>query len=216
MECEVAVRRLRRWQQLRHPIGAFMPVARSVPPGSFGSLCDAELLVVTREGDVRAFGELWRRHRFAALAAARRITVRFDAEDLVAESFARVFQAIAAGGGPQTGFRTYLTTTVRNVAVNWSRAQPAVSSLEVVPEPSDVADHFAAFDNVDLLARALDSLPERWRLALWYSGVEGLSLVEMASMFDISPSAVAMLTLRARRGLLRALQAQSSESFPRS
>jgi RNA polymerase sigma factor (sigma-70 family) len=177
-------------------------------------LCDAELLVVTREGDVRAFGELWRRHRFAALAAARRITLRFDAEDLVAESFARVFQAIAVGGGPQIAFRSYLTTTIRNVAVNWSRAQPAVASLEVVPELSDGADHIARVDSVDSLARALDSLPERWRLALWYSGIEGLSSAEMASMFGISPSAVGMLTLRARRGLARALQAQGSDFLP--
>jgi RNA polymerase sigma factor (sigma-70 family) len=189
-----------------------MPIARSVPP-DYGSLGDADLVVRARDRDTRAYEELWRRHRPAALAAARRITLRFDAEDLVSESFARVLRAILAGGGPDTAFRAYLTTTIRNVAANWAKAQPVTASLEAIPEISDGCDQIARIDRLDSLARALEALPERWKIALWYSEIQGLTHAEMAALLNIRPSAVAMLTMRARRGLLRAMEAKDPDAL---
>ena len=189
-----------------------MPTSRSVPPPDYPSLSDVELVALTRGHDAHAYEELWRRHRPAALAAARRITLRFDSEDLVSESFARVLRAILAGGGPHSAFRAYLITTIRNVATNWARAQPVNASLESIPEVADGTDQIARIDRLDSLARALEVLPERWRTALWYSEIEGLTHKEMAALFNIRPSAVAMLTMRARRGLLRALEARSPET----
>jgi RNA polymerase sigma factor (sigma-70 family) len=195
------------------PTAGSLPSPDDGPCPDRGSLTDSELVERTRRGDARAYAELWRRHRSAALGAARRITLRFDAEDLVAESFARVLKAILAGGGPNTAFRTYLTTTIRNVATNWAKAQPVIASLESVPEVSDGVDHTLRTARLDSLSRAFETLPERWRIALWYSVIEGLSHAEMALLLDIAPSAVAMLTMRARRGLLRALREQGPETL---
>jgi RNA polymerase sigma factor (sigma-70 family) len=186
-----------------------MPYRPSAPGPDYSALGDGELVALIRQDDARAYGELWKRHLPTALAAARRITRRFEAEDLAAESFARVLKAIQAGGGPHTAFRTYLTTTIRNVAVNWVKAQPTAVSLEAVQEIPAGEDAIALFGERDALARALSTLPERWRTALWYREVEGLTLLEMAAILGIQPSAVAMLNLRARRGLLKALQNNS-------
>ena len=183
-----------------------MPHASSAPPPDYASLSDSDLVARTRERDARAYEELWCRHRAAALAAARRITLRFDADDLVSESFARVLRAIRAGGGPHIAFRAYLITTIRNVATNWAKAQPVIASLEAVPEIPDGRDQIARVDRLDSLARALELLPQRWRTALWLSEVEGLTHAEIAALLNISPAAVAMLTMRARRGLVRALE----------
>jgi RNA polymerase sigma factor (sigma-70 family) len=183
-----------------------MPPSSSTPPQDYPSLSDVDLVALTRDQDARAYEELWRRHRSAALVAARRITHRFDADDLVSESFARVLRAIMAGGGPNSAFRAYLITTIRNVATNWARSEPVSASLESLLELADATDQIARIDRRDTVAKAFESLPERWQAALWYSEVEGLSGKEMGALFNIRPSAVAMLTMRARRGLLRALE----------
>jgi RNA polymerase sigma factor (sigma-70 family) len=187
-----------------------MSSIRSTPVPDYASLSDSELVELSRDDDARAFAELWIRHRPAALAAARRTTRRFDAEDLVAESFARVLHAIVGGGGPRTAFRAYLTATIRNVAINWAKAQPTAVSLDVVQELSHGKDHTRTIEDRDAMSRALARLPERWKTALWLSEVEGLTRTQMATELGISKAAVAMLNHRARRGLLGAI----SETTP--
>jgi DNA-directed RNA polymerase specialized sigma24 family protein len=47
---------------------------------------------------VQAFAELWRRHYRSGLTVASSITSTFDADDLVQEAYARIYQAIARAG----------------------------------------------------------------------------------------------------------------------
>jgi RNA polymerase sigma factor (sigma-70 family) len=190
-----------------------MESIRSQPAREYGALSDSELVGLTRDHDPAAFGQLWQRYRPIALAVARRTTRRFDAEDLVAEAFARILKAIAAGGGPRTEFRPYLTATIRNVAINLAKAQPPIVSLDAVQELSDGHDHTTAIEVRDAVSRAVGQLPERWKAALWYSEVEGFSRAETAAVLGISPAAVAMLNHRARRGLMEAARKTSPELF---
>jgi RNA polymerase sigma factor (sigma-70 family) len=190
-----------------------MESIRSLPAREYGALSDGELVGLTRDHDRSAFGQLWQRYRLIALAVARRTTHRFDAEDLVAEAFARILHAIAAGGGPRTEFRPYLIATIRNVAINLAKAQPSIVSLEAVQEMSDGYDHATAIEVRDAVSRAVGQLPERWKTALWYSEVEGFSRTETAAVLGISPAAVAMLNHRARRGLVEAARKTSPELF---
>ena len=68
---------------------------------------DAELIESARSGDTSAFAELWRRHFRPAARVARQFT-SIDADDLVSEAYARIFQRVLAGGGPTGAFRPYL------------------------------------------------------------------------------------------------------------
>ena len=83
---------------------------------------DAELIDRARSGDTRAFGELWRRHYRSAARVARQFTSSIDADDLVSEAYARIYQRVLAGGGPTGAFRPYLYTTIRNLASSWGAA----------------------------------------------------------------------------------------------
>src|SRR2546421_3956736 len=76
---------------------------------------DAALLAAPRAGDAEAYGRLYRRH----VDAARRLAGQLAedpgaAEDLVSEAFAKVLAALQRGGGPDTAFRAYLNTALRN------------------------------------------------------------------------------------------------------
>lgn len=74
-------------------------------------LSDSELLNAVRNGDQLCFGVLWERHRQAAEYAARSITSTFEPDDLVQESFARIYSALVNGKGPTNGFRAYMYAT---------------------------------------------------------------------------------------------------------
>ena len=88
-------------------------------PPSVTELGDADLVLRTRSGDTAAFGELWRRHYRSGITVARSVTSTLDPDDLVQESYTRIYQSILKGGGPTGSFRAYLFTSIRNSAAGW-------------------------------------------------------------------------------------------------
>jgi RNA polymerase sigma factor (sigma-70 family) len=193
---------------------------------SFINLTDAslvseeELLDRAREGDRSAFGTLYLRHRDAARKVAGMCaSSAADAEDAVAEGFARVFAALPRMAGRQIAFRPYLLTCVRNAATDRLRRERRIDLRDQMPETagSAQADDMALLGlERNLVGEALQALPARWRTVLWLTEVEGLSPAEVSRRIGIKPNAVAALAYRARKGLREAylqahLKAEASE-----
>ncbi len=193
---------------------------------SFINLTDAsqvsedELLDRAREGDRSAFGTLYLRHRDAARKVAGMCaSSAADAEDAVAEGFARVFAALPRMAGRQIAFRPYLLTCVRNAATDRLRRERRIDLREQMPEVTSTsqADDMALMGlERNLVGEALQALPARWRTVLWLTEVEGLSPAEVSRRIGIKPNAVAALAYRARKGLREAylqahLKAEASE-----
>lgn len=176
-------------------------------------LSDAALAARVREGDVDAYGDLWRRHSAAGLAVARQFSNLGDPEDLLSEASLRILRALQAGGGPREVFRTYLYRTIRNVAMG-DRDRPVLVDLNAVPDAAAPGDRGteARVADATLLARAFEHLPESWRNVLWYTEVEGLTPADAGPMLGMSANAASALAVRAREGLKKEwLQAHVSE-----
>ncbi|MGO2683198.1 MAG: sigma-70 family RNA polymerase sigma factor [Microbacterium sp.] len=170
------------------------------------STADADLILRTRSGDGGAFGELWRRHYPSGMSVARSITSSIDPDDLVQESFTRIYQAVLKGGGPNGSFRAYLFTSIRNTAAAWgrSRRETAMDELDTVPDPDSTEQ--AASEALDrgLTAQAFRSLPTRWQEVLWYTEIEQMKPGEVAPLLGMKAGAVSQLSFRAREGLREA------------
>ena len=166
---------------------------------------DAELIERTRRGDRTAYGELWQRHSASGRTVARSYS-SLDPDDLVAESFTRIYDAILAGGGPRGAFRPYLFTTIRNTASSWGRArhETNLETLESFEDPSTTES--ASLDALDrsTTAQAFRSLPTRWQEVLWYSEVEGMTPQQIAPLVGMTANSTAALAYRAREGLRQA------------
>ncbi|HEY3240426.1 MAG TPA: sigma-70 family RNA polymerase sigma factor [Acidimicrobiia bacterium] len=171
-------------------------------------ITEEELLDRARTGDKTAFGALYLRHRDAARkVAAMSATSSADAEDAVAEGFARVFAALPRMAGRDISFRPYLLTAVRNAATDRLRRERRVDLRDTVPDgpASLTADDVALLGlERNLVGEALQALPSRWRTVLWLTEVEGLSPAEVSRRIGIKPNAVAALAYRARKGLREA------------
>lgn len=199
---------------------------------------DAELIGRVRAGEDSAYEELYRRHADAVRRYARTCCRdAHTADDLTAEVFARVFQAVRGGSGPEHAVRAYLLTTVRRVAAQWTstaRREQLVDDFAVfaaraarVAELSDDAagsfgtgldlgaDVRAMHEAEQSMAmRAFRSLPERWQAVLWHTEVEDESPSAVATLFGLDANGTRVLASRAREGLRQAyLQAHVSASL---
>ena len=174
--------------------------------GPLEDRADSDLLDAARGGDGAAFAQLWSRHKDAAIRLAGGVTRTFDADDLVAEAYLKIFLALQAGKGPTGPFRPYLFVTVRNLAVSWSRRkrEDELGEHEDIPDPRATdASVLAELDSA-LMLQAFRKLPSRWQEVLWFTEVDGLQPAAVAERMGVKANAVAALAYRAREGLRQA------------
>lgn len=164
---------------------------------------DDELLVLVHRGSPAAFAELYRRHLSDARRYARRLARRHlhrdGGEDVLAEAVRRVLSALEHGRGPVIGFRQYLFTAIRTVAISQGAIADREDLVDIVPDeicpaPDDRLD-------AELAIEAFASLPRHWREVLWTSSIDDVAHSTIASRFGVSARSVAMRANRAREAL---------------
>jgi RNA polymerase sigma-70 factor (ECF subfamily) len=167
----------------------------------------SELVALAKRGDRTAFGRLLRRHQRRVYALGLRwLRNADDADDLVQETFVRVWQSIARFDETRP-FAPWVVT----IAVNRAKTKLAGRRLtEEVDEtiawegPSPLENAETAF-----LARnvrgAVAGLPEDQRVVLHLRAVEGLSYAEIASALEIPVGTVMSRLGRAREALRKRL-----------
>jgi RNA polymerase sigma factor (sigma-70 family) len=172
---------------------------------SIDAQSDPQLISLVRGGDTDAYGLLYERHLESARRLARVLsTDHADADDLIADTFAKVLAVLRSGGGPDTAFRAYLLTTMRHTRYDRARRERRVELTDDLTryetaEPVD--DPTISRLETSYAARAFNRLPERWRAVLWHTEVEGESPSQVAPLLGLTPNGVAALAYRAREGL---------------
>ena len=177
-------------------------------PGPGPEPTDEELCRLVRDGEAWPLETLWQRHS----AVARSWAAKKDpgaAEDIVAEAFASVFQALVGGGGPSASFRGYLYKTMDSLlATHWSsqRRMHQLDDLGGLPADDVESSPEALGDAQEqrAAAAALLELPERWRDVIVAVDVEGRPVQDVARSLGLSPNSTSVLLKRARGGLRKA------------
>jgi RNA polymerase sigma-70 factor, ECF subfamily len=180
---------------------------------------DEELIELARNGSEVHFNQLVDRHAHAVYRLAFSITgSRQEAEDVVQETFLRVFKHMDQFSPARGSFKSWLLTVARNQGINvFSSIQRRASRFFGTPEPdayrSDTSDHLFADirhnpeqllsikEQHSRLEEALMSLPERQRTALLLKAHEGMSYDEIATVMKATVSSVESLIFRARKCL---------------
>lgn len=176
------------------------------------------LLERLRLGEDAAFGELFELHAGAVRRLARGLANdASEADDITAETFFRVLQAVRRGNGPKDNVRAYLLTVARRVTWEWhgARRDVPVTDDELTNRVGAGSDSQNRTAEATLITRAFSSLPERWRTVLWQTEVEGVQPASAAQHFGLTPNATAALARRARLGL-RAAYLQAHLAVNRS
>ncbi len=179
--------------------------------GELTAAASAEVALLTRarRRDPAAIDALYVAHVLEARRLAVRLAGASLADDLVADSFARVISQLNAGRGPSEDFRSYLLATIRNrfrdVQRRGRRERPVSHQAWILEGGVDpIAGPEASLDRSvedDRVAAAFDTLPQDWREVLWHVELRGRPVPEAAELMGLTPAAVSSLAYRAREGL---------------
>lgn len=199
----------------KHVLHVVKPMERT--PVDVSSMEDQELCEIVRGGrNSDAFGELYKRHRDVAMAQAYKMTRdRNTAEDLVSETFARVFRALSNGNGPKESFLGYVLISLRSEAIRVAQDDAGVSSIapdvlremNVEYEP----DFSETLSERDQISRAFAVLSDDARRVLWLLDVEQTPIEQAAEFLGSSTGAVRVLAHRSRKKLATAYLQQYVE-----
>ena len=198
-------------------------------------LSDAELAAHAAGGDAGAFRLIMQRNN-ARLYRVARAVLRNDseAEDVVQEAYVRAFRKLGEFRA-EASLSTWLTRITLNEALQRLRQrrptaeleavdrQPVAKEAEVIwfpgaPSESDPEGGASRREVARLLERAIDALPDAFRIVFLMRAVEEMSTEETAVSLGIPEATVKTRFHRARRLLQQALREEVgsalSDAFP--
>lgn len=174
---------------------------------------DEALMKDVRAGSVVAFQTLYdRHHRTLFTFFLRSIGDTHRAEDLLQETFLRVF-AHRQSYRPTAAFKTWLFTVARNLLIDHVRQRGQGSemaspeSLDAVADPAPTPLQLAEAAEVsEQLQTAILQLPPSQREVLLLNRLAGLGHEEIAEIIGVSAAAVRVTLHRALRRLAALLE----------
>ena len=203
-----------------------MPRSSTSSASDRRELSDRELLAQAKVGQVSAFREIMQRNN-ARLYRLARTVLRGDseAEDVVQEAYFKAFQHISDFRG-EAGISTWLTRIVLNEALGRLRHRGPVTlelshaehlaanpTAQVIPFPALPSDadpeHAMGRSQVaELLEKAVDALPDDFRIVFVLRAVEEMSVKETARLLGLPEATVKTRLHRAKRLLRRSLESE--------
>jgi len=178
-------------------------------------ISDDILVRKSQEGDYPSFGELVKRYEKKVYNLAYRIMGnKEDASDVLQETFLQAFKKLPGFKG-KARFSTWLYRIAVNICLMRKRKQKKMKmvslDLPILTQKEDEIKRelrddwskspLATLENEEVrksLSKAIDSLPEGYRIVLLLRGLDGLSNEETAKVLGISLPAVKSRLHRAR------------------
>ncbi len=178
---------------------------------------EMSLVDAAKDGDLAAFEELVRRYDRKVFRVARHITQNHeDAEDVVQEAFLKAFRGLGQFHG-KSRFSTWLFRITVNESLmklrqrrgiqavsvdqNDQREPAAIVAREIVDWRPNPEQLYSQSELKEILAKALQGLPSKYRIVFSLRDVEGLSTNETAEVLNLNVSTVKTRLLRARLSL---------------
>jgi len=179
---------------------------------------DVALMLRVGQRDEQAFEELITRHQNAVIGTvAKMLGNASEAEDIAQQVFIRLWKS-APRYKPTAKFTTFMFTIARNLVFNESRRKSRKKEYSMdereddfhlqtpdseQAQPDEGLLHAELQHAVDL---AIQSLPEKQRLAVVLRRYENMPYDEIATVLELSIPAVKSQLFRARNSLRESLQ----------
>ena len=157
----------------------------------------------------REFGERLRESSSLAFRVAYGVLrQREDAEDVAQEAFIRAHRSLAQLRD-RDRFRSWLVRMTWRLAIDHIRSTKRRAARELAvdaPLSRDGEDAIEARDRSRRLWAAIDELPDKLRIAIVLSSIEGHDIGEVARLLDIPEGTVKSRLFLARKALAEKLQ----------
>ena len=206
---------------------------RIAVPAGLEKADDAKLVSFARQGVAAAFRTIMERNNRRLFRVARGVLKNdADAEDVVQETYLRAFASLDSYAGT-AALSTWLTSIALNEALGRLRRRRTMINLDeitgtvdggeragrVIPFPlaqptTSDPEHAAARAEIQhLLERAIDDLPDSFRMTFILRFVEQMSVEETAACLGVPEDTVKTRVHRAKRRLRQALGEQLASTL---
>lgn len=143
---------------------------------------------------------------------------RHDAEDVAQEAFAKAYRNFRQLRD-RNRFRAWLVRMTWRLAIDWQRADRRRMAREELPADPPAAptteDALQAHERSVQVWRAIDALPEKLRVVIVLSAIEGHDISEVALLLRVPPGTVKSRLFLARRRLQETLKCLEIDSMHR-
>ena len=175
---------------------------------------DEQLVAIFRAGNDAAFSVIHDRYRQRLFAYTRQMLggSRQDAEDALQDVFLRAYSSLRSNDRPLS-LRAWLYRVAHNRCIDHLRRPipPAVDLFETSRKPlHDPMDELVRREDLRQLVADVRRLPDQQRSALLMREMDGMSYAELAEALGVSLQAVKSLLVRARIGLVEAVEARDT------
>src|SRR3978361_896254 len=175
---------------------------------------DEQLVALFRAGDDAAFSVIHDRYRQRLFVYARQMLdgSRQDAEDALQDVFLRASSSLRANDRPLS-LRAWLYRVAHNRCIDHLRrpVPPAIDLFETSLKPlHDPIDESERREDLRRLIQDVRRLPEQQRSALLLREMDGMSYADLGEGRGVSLEAVKSLLVRARIGLVEAVEARDT------
>jgi RNA polymerase sigma-70 factor (ECF subfamily) len=184
---------------------------------------DEELMSCFQSGDNSALEEIVSRYRKPLFNFFYRMVGRREtAEDLVQETFLKVYRFGSTFRGTEAKFSTWLYSVASNQCKDYFRSSARrpetyaeelekelaenFESVLASPFSSSVEDHLIRMELQAALKLVINSLPEKERIAILLREYQGLEYKEIAQALCCPIGSVKVLLFRARKRLRERLE----------
>jgi len=197
---------------------------------ALGTLDDVALVQLARQRNADAFRIIMQRNNQRLYRVARSVVQDdSEAEDVVQQAYVNAFGSLGSFRG-DSSLPTWLTRITLNEALARLRRQRPMVDLEVLDADSTTGtsqvipfplmsesidpERAAAQSQIrHLIERAIDDLPESFRVVFVMRDVEDMSIEETADFLGLAPATVKTRLHRARRQLRRALDEELASTL---
>ena len=136
-----------------------------------------------------------------------------DVEELLQETYAKLLAAGASGEPEVRSVRAFSLTVARNVAFDWLRHKQVVpielvadmEAMDILDERDQIDAIVNSHQELMMLVKAVQELPERCRQVFTLRKVYGYSQKEIAARMNISENTVEQQLIKAARHCAQAL-----------
>ena len=189
-----------------------------------GGLTDEQLMRACRDGRHDALEELYRRHHRAIFAFIVRLVQDHQlAEDLVQETFLRVFGS-RKRWQPRSKFTSWLYRIARNLCIDekrryWNRLVQRDTEVRIGDSPDSLSvidlTEDKGFDarqqssqraHAEIIREAVNSLSHDQREVIILNKYQGLSYIEIAEILGVTPESIKQRAYRAHLKLREVLR----------
>lgn len=170
-------------------------------------MSDEELLKLIIKGDSKAFESLFKKYKANVYGLSRRILgAQMLAEENSQEVWMKVISS-ASSFAAQGSVKSWILQITKNNALNiirkrgWEEPLPEEKAAQIEDASLDNQEVLEAAAKADLVKAAVDSLPDRQRVAIVLWLQQELSYAEIAQAMDLNVNAAKVLLFRAKENI---------------